>query len=249
MAGVELSLHGLTLKGRLQNINGQIPAGRMTCIVGPNGAGKSSLLYCLSGLLPLDGQQVQLNGSPLQDYDVRALARLRAYLPQQINRELGFRGAEVLGMACYTGQGASESYLHGVIRLLDLAPLLPRVLSELSGGECQRLQIARTLLQILSVNPQGLLLLDEPLSGLDIQYQLRLMQYLHSLAAEGCTVVLALHDLNLARLYGHEVWLLQEGHLLARGAPEQVLSSERIAQVFHVPLQLVQGQLLWPQPG
>lgn len=248
MAGVELELRDVSLPGRLVSVNGHMLAGHFTCVVGPNGAGKSSLLHVLSGLqVPLTGN-VLLNGHQLAGLDVRALAKIRAYLPQQINRDLGFSGAEIIGMACYVGQGKSETYLHEIIGLLDLQSLLQRPLSALSGGECQRLQIARTLLQILSVNPHGLVILDEPLAGLDIQYQLRLMQYLRDLAQLGCTVVVALHDINLARLYAQQVWLLQGGHLIAHGPSREVLSPERIAQVFRVHMPLVHGQLLWPEP-
>jgi ABC-type hemin transport system ATPase subunit len=248
MAGVELELVDLDLPGRLHTINGQISRGVVTCLVGPNGAGKSRLLEVISGLEQPAHGAVLLQGKHLHSMDMRALARLRAYLPQQINRDLGFSGAQVLGMACYQGQAQSQALLDEHITLFDLAPLLQRPLSVLSGGECQRLQIARTLLQILSVNPHGLILLDEPLAGLDIQYQLRLMQHLRDLAQRGNTVLIALHDINLARLYGHKVWLLEQGHLLASGPARDVLSPEHIQRVFAVPMALAHGQLLWPEP-
>lgn len=248
MAGAELELRDIHLPGRLHGINGYIQQAVVTCLVGPNGAGKSSLLEVISGLIPPEQGSVLLQGTALHGRDIRTLARLRAYLPQQINRDLGFSGAEVLGMACYQGLAQGQALLDEQIELFDLGPLLNRPLSVLSGGECQRLQIARTLLQILSVNAEGLILLDEPLAGLDIQYQLRLMQHLRDLTQRGNTVVVALHDINLARLYGHRAWLLERGHLRNSGPAQEVLSPEHIQQVFAVPLALAHGQLLWPEP-
>lgn len=248
MAGAELALHNIHLSGRIHGISGDIQQAAVTCLVGPNGAGKSSLLEVISGLIRPEQGRVLLQGGVLHERDMRALARLRAYLPQQINRDLGFSGAEVLGMACYQGLAQSQALLDEQIELFDLGPLLNRPLSVLSGGECQRLQIARTLLQILSVNAGGLILLDEPLAGLDIQYQLRLMQYLRDLTQRGSTVVIALHDINLARLYGHHAWLLERGHLRDKGPAREVLSPAHIQQVFAVPMTLHQEQLLWPEP-
>ncbi|MFH7586306.1 ATP-binding cassette domain-containing protein [Oceanimonas smirnovii] len=246
-----LTLDHLTVEHRVGPVSGRLAAGRLTLLVGPNGSGKSSLLLAAAGLVTADGQ-VRLNGELLDALDLAELARRRAMLVQHSVLPAGLKGYELLALGV---QGeVSEAACEEMARLsayLKLDTLYGRSLSALSGGEQQRLLIARTLLQVSPVlNPKAqLLLLDEPLAGLDWQHQLASLRLLRHYAEQGLTVVASIHDINLAAQFGDDIWCLHKGRLVASGGPE-VLTPTLVAEVFEVNVRLLEqdGQrLLLPE--
>ncbi|WP_346351898.1 ATP-binding cassette domain-containing protein [Oceanimonas sp. AH20CE76] len=246
-----LTLDKLTVEHRVGPVSGRLAAGRLTLLVGPNGSGKSSLLLAAAGLVTAEGQ-VRLNGELLDTLDLAELARRRAMLVQHSVLPAGLKGYELLALGV---QGeVSEAACEEMARLsayLKLDTLYGRSLLALSGGEQQRLLIAKTLLQVSpALNPEAqLLLLDEPLAGLDWQHQLATLRLLRHYAEQGLTVVASIHDINLAAQFGDDIWCLHKGRLVASGGPE-VLTPTLVAEVFEVKVRLLEqdGQrLLLPE--
>lgn len=219
--------------------------GRLLALVGPNGAGKSSLLGVLAGLMVPTSGQVTLDGCPLAQWSPVALARRRAMLSQQVRLGFGFRVNEVvaLGRSPY-GMRRDDTDDHRIVdaalRAAHAWHLRERSYLELSGGEQQRVQLARVLAQVWERGDgPSWLLLDEPEAGLDIAHQHFVLRRARLLACQGYGVVVVLHDLNLAARYAHEVALLEHGKLLRHGSPAAALESRVLSEVYGLPLRRV----------
>ncbi len=232
-----LSLSGLqvTFQSRqvLNNINLHLEVGEIVGLLGPNGSGKSTLLRCLAGLLPRHAHHIQLNGTPLNKISVRDRAKKLAFVPQHagVDGDLCVEQIVRLGRTphrrgLFGWSEKDDQAVEHAIRLMKLAGLRHRLWRQLSGGERQRCQIARALAQ----QPR-LLILDEPTNHLDIEYQLELMTLITQLPI---TVVVALHDLNLAANYCHRLVLLKSGSVIASGPPDAVLTPALIEDAWHV---------------
>ena len=238
-----LELTAVSCPGRLQNITVSLPAGRLVALIGANGSGKSSLLLALACLLPSQGQ-ITLAGVSLLEQEMSTLAQWRAMLPQRQATLLPLSCLEVLrlGVSMLAAPpAAAELALQTLIERLELGALLARDFSQLSGGEQQRVLIAKTLLQVWpSCNPHGrLLLLDEPLAGLDWHHQVGLLALLKELVAQGLLVLLSIHDFNLAAWYADELLCLEGGKLVAQGAVS-ILNSALIARLFKVQTECIE---------
>ncbi|CAB4678281.1 MAG: ATP-binding cassette domain-containing protein [Actinobacteria bacterium] len=213
-----------------------IKPGDWLCLIGPNGAGKSSILRAVAGLAAHTGE-INVDGSPLRLRTPRRRAELVAYVPQSPvlpDEMLAFEYV-LLGRNPYVSYFGGESahdraMVHNVLRRLDLDQFADRELGSLSGGEQQRLVIARALAQEAPI-----LLLDEPTSALDIGHQQQALELVDRLRREnGLTVISAMHDLTLAGLYADRLALLHEGHLVVAGTAAQVLRAETLAEFYGV---------------
>ncbi|PRA54907.1 ABC transporter ATP-binding protein [Pseudomonas sp. MYb187] len=228
-------------------LKASIKEGQLLGLIGPNGAGKSTLLSLISGYTRPDSGQIRLLGRPLSDFSARQLASRRALVTQQMDSVFDWQVLEFIQL----GQQHIGEPCPGIIDALDIRHLLSRGVLSLSGGELQRVTIARAMNQ-LAVSPaanvrgdnqERLLLLDEPTSALDVGQQQNLMRVLRSLARlPRIAVVCVLHDLNLAARYCDRLWLLEHGRLCAEGTPVQVLREERIADVFGAQVKVVADQ-------
>lgn len=213
-------------------------SGELLAIVGPNGAGKSTLLSLLSGFRRPERGAVTLDDTPLSGWEPAALARRRALVAQKMTLGFDWPVRELVTL----GSEATESEVDTVLALLDLEALAERGAMGLSGGEAQRVMIARALCQLglgrsQQTEPGQVLLLDEPTSALDIGQQQRLMRLLRYLAQEHrLAIACVLHDLNLAARYTHRVWLLERGRRIATGTPAEVLDGRTLARVFEAEL-------------
>ncbi len=213
-----------------------VRSGEWLCLIGPNGAGKSSILRSIVGLAPFTGE-VMIDGSPLSLRTPRRRAELIAYVAQNpaMPEEMTAFEYVLLGRNPYIGYFGSESahdraMVANALERLDMAELTRRPLGNLSGGEQQRLVIARALAQESPV-----LLLDEPTSALDIGHQQQALELVDRLRREnGLTVISAMHDLTLAGLYADRLALLHEGHLVVAGTAEQVLRPETLGEFYGV---------------
>lgn len=232
-----LSTHQLQISMQsrqiLNNINLQLGAGQTIGLLGPNGSGKSTLLRCLAGLFPKLKQNVSLNGDTLARIPLRSLARQMAFVPQHAQADEDLCVTQIVRLGRTPHRHAftpwsttDEAAVEEAMRRMQLSSLRDRLWRQLSGGERQRCQIARALAQQPAV-----LLLDEPTNHLDIQHQLELMQLIASLSI---TVVIALHDLNLAANYCQQLILLKAGQVIATGAPEKVLTPYNIKYAWNV---------------
>ncbi len=218
----------------LRRVDLAVDAGEVLGLVGPNGSGKSTLLMVLAGLLaPAEGQ-VQLDGRPLDRLDRRAIARHLAYLPQQFEQAFPFTALEVvLGgrhphLSWLAFEGREDlAIARGAMARVGLEGLEDRRFHELSGGERQRTMIAAALAQ----EPQ-VLLLDEPTASLDLHFQDEVMAVVERLAASGTSVVMAIHDLNLALAWCPRIAVLDGGQVVADGPPAAVLTRERLQSVY-----------------
>lgn len=245
-----LSAGGVCLKlGRktiLSEVGLQLQAGQLLALLGPNGAGKSTLLRVLSGSLAPHQGSVRLDGELIEGLDPRTLAMRRAVLPQQLPVAYGFTCLDVVMMGRVPHRGGASAgpvdrgFALDALSTLGMASFAQRRVETLSGGEHQRVHLARALCQ-LSSPPQGktpLLLLDEPTSALDLAGQHRVLDLARSLARKGLAVVAVLHDLNLAARYADRVLLLKGGRLACPvGAPEQVLRPEVLESVYGLALE------------
>lgn len=226
--GLEIRLGGKRVLGPMDLA---VPHGSFLGILGPNGSGKTTLLRALTGELRGATGSVLLEGTPIGRYKAGALARLVGVVPQQFTLDFAFTVQEMVAMGRYAQDRPADDdpAVAGALEKTGMAGLAGRVVTELSGGERQRALIAQTLAQRTSV-----LLLDEPLNNLDLNHQLEVMQLLASLHADGRTIVVVLHDLNMAAQYCDELLLLDRGRLAARGKPGDILDPRLILEVFKV---------------
>jgi iron complex transport system ATP-binding protein len=210
--------------------------GEWLCLIGPNVAGKSSILRAVAGLVPHTGS-IEVDGSRLELRSARRRAELVAYVPQSPVLPDDMTGAEyvLLGRNPYISYFGAESahdraLVAELLDRLDLGELAPRYLGTMSGGERQRLVIARALAQEAPI-----LLLDEPTSALDIGHQQQALELVDRLRHEhGLTVVSAMHDLTLAGLYADRLALLHQGHVVASGDAAHVLRPETLSEFYGV---------------
>lgn len=229
-----LTLEGLTVTrgGRavIQGVDLRIGAGEFVGLLGPNGAGKTTLLRAALGLLPAGGH------SSLAALPGAARARTAAFLPQarEIAWPMPVEAVVALGRAAHSP--ADRAAVEAALAALNLGALRHRPATALSGGEQARVLIARALAQ-----DTPLLLADEPVAGLDPAAQIGVMRLFRGLAEEGRTVLASLHDLGLAARHCTRLILLHQGRLVADGPPREVLTPERMAEVFGVTLRLEDG--------
>lgn len=226
----------------LEQVSLALRPGELLALLGPNGAGKSTLLRLLTGEARPTRGGITLDGRPLQDWPSRALARRRAVLPQSSVLAFPFTVLEVVLLGrtphCVGSERERDRDIAWqALAAADIVPLAERLYTTLSGGERQRVQLARVLAQIWEPPRDGevrYLLLDEPVASLDLAHQHGVLALTHRLSREGVGVLAVLHDLNLAAQYADRVAMLASGRLQAVGAPRQVLTEERVEQVFRV---------------
>ncbi|WP_193335527.1 ABC transporter ATP-binding protein [Devosia beringensis] len=214
----------------ISGLHFSVQPGQMLAVVGPNGAGKSSLLRCLYRYHRPTAGMVRLDGEDLWALRPKAVARRIATVLQEPASDFGLTVAEIvaLGLAPHQGPFASadEQPVLEALALLDLTSLAPRNFASLSGGEKQRVLIARALVQ-----KPDLLILDEPTNHLDIRHQLEVLALLAALPA---TVVVSLHDLALASAHADQVLVLDQGQQVDIGRPLDVLTPAAIDRTFGV---------------
>lgn len=220
----------------LSGFSDVVSSGEWVGLIGPNGAGKSSLLRAVAGLVRHSGR-IALDGRPLEDMSDRERAQQVAYVAQDplIPDDMTTFDYVMLGRTPYIGYFGSpgpsdRAVAREVIERLRLEDFANRLLGTLSGGERQRVVLARALAQAAPV-----LLLDEPTSALDIGHQQQALELVAELRrTEQLTIISALHDLTLAGTYTERLVMLHEGDVVTRGAPADVLTAERLGEVYHV---------------
>lgn len=239
---VKISIRNLSFAYRkenvLKNLSLDFETGRLSMILGPNGSGKSTLLKCINGILKTATGTISVNGEDVQHLSRNKKARLMTYVPQQENQVFSGTVYEtvLMGRKPYIGWSPGRKdhvIVNRVIKDLDLEQISGEYLNELSGGQRQRVIIGRALAQQPEV-----LLLDEPTANLDLKHQLEVMQLLKSLTARQITVIIAIHDLNLASAYADRLILLDDGQLFA-GGDQDILGSENIKKLYQVEVEVL----------
>jgi len=218
----------------LHGVDFGVPAGRWVGLLGPNGSGKTTLLRAIGALIPFEGH-IALDGRSVEALSARERARRLAFVRQAPSLTFDFTVEELvlLGRAPHRGwlesyKGPDLTHVREALARVDLQGFADRSVLSLSGGELQRVFLAQALVQ-----EADLLLLDEPTSHLDVHYQFSFMEQVQTLVREeGRTVLTVFHDLELAARYAERLLVLQDGHLVADGAPASVLTPSSIADVF-----------------
>ncbi len=228
----------------LNKIDLEIKKGEVLGLIGPNGAGKSTFIKLLMKLLKPTKGRILLEGKTLVDFKQQALAKRLAYLPQSLSAETPFTCLDVVLMGRYAGLKRFESLQKKDLRIAkaamaqtETAAFATKSITELSGGELQRVLLARALAQ-----GADYLFLDEPTANLDPHYQLALLELVASLAKKKVAVILAIHDLNLAARYCHRLVLIHKGTILADGPPEKVLIPSTLQSVYGIEASVFRHQ-------
>ncbi|CAG9180068.1 ABC transporter ATP-binding protein [Cupriavidus pinatubonensis] len=238
-----LSLHDVSLRtGTRVLVDGlslEIAPAQLWCVAGPNGVGKSTLMGVLSGLRRADGGSASLDGTPLERLSPATLARQRAFLPQAVHDTFSMSVLDAVRVGRHphlSGWGWTgrddDAVVRAAIDAMDLETLSARDVLTLSGGERQRAALAAVLAQ-----QAPLLLLDEPVSHLDLRHQIMVLEVLASLARAGRhAIVVILHDLNLARRYATHALLMSEDGTALHGPAHQVLTPEQCSRALRTPI-------------
>ncbi|MGY6562568.1 MAG: heme ABC transporter ATP-binding protein [Luteibaculaceae bacterium] len=228
----------------LNNVSLKAKAGMFLGIVGANGAGKSTLLNAISGINNNYTGGVLYHGENLNTIKPQHLAKLRAYLPQQTHLEFDFTVYQVVEMGRYWVESSDKAKLsikaiEHALAFTGMEKFRNQVYTKLSGGEKQRVQIARVLAQIYD-EPQShkILLLDEPLNNLDLKYQHQVMQLCKEIAEKGNLVISVIHDLNIAAQFCDTLALLAQGELRAFGNIDTVLQKEILEEAYQYPVNV-----------
>ncbi|TCO05408.1 ABC transporter ATP-binding protein [Natronoflexus pectinivorans] len=223
----------------LHGVSGDLKSGGFYAIVGPNGCGKSTLIKCLDNILHPHTGTIELDGVSINKIRKIDLAKKVAYVAQtsKIIFPLDVFSTVMLGRRPHVGWlpgNKDRKLVYRIIDELGLSDLTMRNIDEISGGELQRVQIARALAQEPSV-----LLLDEPTSSLDLKYQIEVMQLLKQVSEnKKITIVTVIHDLNLATRYASNFFLMKKGHIIAHGGKE-VINEENIKTLYETEVQKI----------
>jgi iron complex transport system ATP-binding protein len=230
--GLSFSYNGYPV---LQDVALELGEGEVLGIIGPNGSGKSTLLKCIDRILQPKGRSIFLDGKEINQFSRVELARLIGYVAQREENRFPVTVFDtiLMGRKPFLNWKPSASDLDKVaqiIKMLHLEPIAMREINTISGGERQKVMIARAIAQ----EPQ-VLILDEPTSYLDLRHQLEVMNLVEDLAKCGTSSIVAIHDLNLASRYCQKLILLEEGKVFAAGGQE-VLDPENIEPVYKVKI-------------
>jgi iron complex transport system ATP-binding protein len=230
----------------LHDISLNVQSGEVLALIGPNGAGKSTLIRAASGVIPYTGH-VRTNGDDFSSLTPMQRAKYIATVPQAVSMPPAYTVWEtvLLGRTPYLGflgqpSKKDEDIARQSLQRVSALPFMDRRVGELSGGEQQRVLLARALCQSTPI-----LLLDEPTAHLDLQYQVGLLELVSELAhKDNLAVLVALHDLNLAAHYADRIALMVAGNIKAMGTPKEVLLPELIAEAYCLPVQVVKHPFL-----
>ena len=224
----------------ISGIDAEIKTGELIGIIGRNGAGKSTLLKTIRGLLPAKKGEVLYFGQPMQTYGEKELARRVAYLQQNVETGFGYTGLDIVltGRYPYMKWWESEKdddkeLARDCMSYTGTLDLAERPVTEVSGGQKQRILLAKVLAQ-----QTPLLFLDEPTTGLDMVYREEIFRFARELANMGKTILMVVHELDLAAAYCSRIFLLGEGKLLADGAPGQVLTESLLSRAYEADISV-----------
>lgn len=249
---ISVGYHDTTI---VHNVSLAVPNEQVTTIIGANGCGKSTLLRGLSRMLPLKTGQISLDDTDLTSFKSRELAKRLSMLPQAPITPPGVTVSELVGR----GRHPHQSWLHQwsnshsdivdeAMRLTNVYELRDRPVSDLSGGQRQRVWISMVLAQDTDI-----VFLDEPTTYLDLAHSVEVLNLVRRLNKEqGKTVVMVLHDLNLAARYSDNLILMKQGRLISQGKPNDVISSESLQEVFGLDARVIEdpcadGPLIVPE--
>ncbi len=219
-----------------QNLSAEIADGEFCALMGPNGSGKTTLLKCICGLLSFSSGDIRVNGKSIRDYETVELAKLVSYVPQRQDNVFDITVYDLVMMGLYPYQKKwqlptmeDDAVVCEMLKRCNLTHLRSRLLRELSGGELQRSLIARAMAQQTPI-----MLLDEPLSNLDVSHRYEIMDILAGLNRQGVMVVIIMHDFPIAIEYATHALLVKDGVVLQHDVRDAVLTPENIRNCFNL---------------
>lgn len=225
----------------LEGVSVAVPPGAMTVLVGPNGCGKSTLLKTLARILSPKAGAVYLDGLPIRSIPTREVARRLALLPQGPVAPEGLTVRELVAQGRYPHQSFLRQWsardrkaVSDALAMTALEGLADRAVDSLSGGQRQRAWIAMTLAQ-----ETDLILLDEPTTYLDLKVQIDVMACLAGIARAGKTLVVVMHELNLAAAFADHLVMMRAGRIVVQGTPNEVMTQKTLAAVFDLNAQVI----------
>lgn len=225
----------------LHPVTASLERGRVYGLIGHNGSGKSTLLKLLARQQQPTGGSIRYEDRPLDAWNRREFARKVAYLPQQPPSATGLTVRELVGLGRYPWHGplgrfseADRAKVEEAMRLTEVAPLAERLVDSLSGGERQGAWMA-----MLVAQDAACMLLDEPTSALDIGHQLQVLRLVRRLAERGPSIVVVLHDVNMAARFCDELIALHTGRLIRRGPCAELMNAEVLQAIYDVPMAVL----------
>lgn len=234
----------------LKDVSTTLSLGEFVAVLGANGAGKTTLLRCLAGEIKPKNIRLQMDGRDYSNWSMQDLALRRSVLSQNIDISFQFQVMDVVLMGRYIhshGYEGERDYEIAELALkhTDAYQFRDRIFNTLSGGEKQRVQLARVLAQIWDreeENASRYLFLDEPTSSLDIEHQYRMMTFIKRFATENVGIFCVLHDVNLAVTFADKIILLKDGMVLAQGPTKDVIQSDLIEKTYGIAVKVHQGE-------
>lgn len=252
--GLSYAYDGATV---LNNLSFTVSSGEFFIVIGPNGSGKTTLMKMIAGLIKLQNGELEIKGQSVKKYKRKILARKIAFVPQQVPTDFPFVVKDVVlfGRSPHLGtfglESAADIHLaEQAMQFTEIIHLAHRRLNQLSGGECQRVFIARAICQAPDI-----IVLDEPTASLDIAHQLRIMDMMEKMKQEkNITVIMVSHDVNLAAMYADTLMLINKGKQVRVGPPLDVLTYETLESVYGCTLLVDENPLdklprVTPVPG
>ncbi|MEG3122361.1 ABC transporter ATP-binding protein [Sphingomonas sp. GB1N7] len=244
----DLAVQGITVRrgGRvvLDAADARFVAGRLTVVIGPNGAGKSTLLDVAAGLLAVEAGSVTLGGEALSSFSRKTLAMRRAYLPQnpRIDWAISVERVVALGLTAHLPAfgglpGSWQPKIDAALARYDLMELRDRPATQLSGGELARVMLARA-----TVGAPEVLIVDEPTAGLDPRHALDAARRLRALVDGGCTVIVALHDLDLALRIADDVVAVKGARIVGQGAADAMFTDVLLSALYDVEARVIRQE-------
>lgn len=242
MLRVENITYEINKRTLVRNLSFSMHCGEVVAVLGANGAGKSTLIKMLSREKKVSSGDIVLNGKPIEAYGSAELALKRAVMSQHNVVNIDFQVREIVMMGRYPHyqHNPSENDKHIVRQTMEIcgvSEMEERSILTLSGGEQQRVQLARVLAQVWDC-PGALLLMDEPVSGMDLQYQQQTLAIVTALARRGFMVITVLHDINLAAQYADRILLLKNGRKWNDGTPAEVLNTKNVYNIFSIEAEV-----------
>lgn len=235
---------GYEVEGRaiLTDVSIAFQPGMISALVGHNGSGKSTLLKLMARQIVASRGQIRIDGCSIGDVGARAFARSVAYLPQDLSTAAGMTVKELVGCGRYPWHGAIGRFTEAdrqkvaeAMELTDVVDMADRLIETLSGGERQRAWIAMLIAQ-----DSRCLLLDEPTSALDIAHQVEVLSLIRRLAHEkGLSVVIVLHDINMAARYCDAIYALKRGRLVAAGKPVELMTGGTLEDIYNIRMDVI----------
>lgn len=227
----------------INDLSLDIPIGKITTIIGPNGCGKSTLLKAVGRIMKVKKGKVSLEGNSIYEFSTKELAKKLAILPQTPTAPEGLTVEELVSYGRYPYQkglgkltAEDRKIIDWALEVTCLTNLRDSHVDNISGGQRQRVWIALALAQETDI-----ILLDEPTTYLDMAYQLEVLELLEDLNKEhGCTIVMVLHDLNLASKYADYLVALRKGNIICSGTPKEVITKDVLRQVYEIDAEIMQ---------